>query len=176
MAEKMIKTGEKVSFRMITNEDTEAVVRWRNNERVRQNFVYREHFTPEIHENWLKTEVETGEVLQMIICENAKDLRPVGSVYLRFTDDSKKTAEYGIFIGEDDAIGMGYGSETARLAVEYAKEELGMDKLFLRVFSYNTIAIKSYENAGFVRTKELKDVECSDGKISDMILMENCLK
>ncbi len=164
--------GEKVSLRLITSDDTDLIVKWRNNDRIRNNFVYREFFTREIHENWLKTKVDTGNVVQLIICENSRENRPVGSVYFRYEDDNRKNAEYGIFIGEDDAVGKGYGNETANLAVEYAKNKLGLDKLILRVFAYNKIAQKSYEQAGFSKSGELPMVVCSDGQKSDMILME----
>ncbi len=164
--------GDHVAIRLITGDDTDLIVSWRNNERIRDNFVYREHFTREIHENWLKTKVETGEVLQMIICEKDRDYRPVGSVYLRYTKEDKSEAEYGIFIGEDDAVGKGYGTETAKLIVDYARDVLKMKELFLRAFSFNLAAIKSYERAGFVKYEDLPAVLCSDGQKSDMILMK----
>ncbi|SCY25683.1 GNAT family N-acetyltransferase [Butyrivibrio sp. INlla14] len=175
MNEKIIKTGEQVCLRLITSEDTELIVKWRNNERVRQNFVYRVPFTREIHENWLQTQVFAGRVVQMIICEKNNGNRPVGSVYLKYITEDKSEAEYGVFIGEDDATGKGYGNETARLAVEYARD-LGLKRLILRAFSYNSVAIKSYENAGFREYQKLPMVECSDGIKSDMILMENLLQ
>ena len=167
--------GEHVALRMITYDDTDLIIKWRNNQRIRDNFVYREFFTREIHENWLKTKVETGEVVQMIICERERDYRPVGSVYLRFSNEDKTEAEYGIFIGEDDAVGKGYGSETADLAIEYARENLSIQNLFLRVFTKNLPAIKSYEHAGFVKYEDLPAVECSDSQKSDMILMKRSL-
>lgn len=174
MSEKIIKTGDQVRLRLITSEDTDLIVKWRNNERVRQNFVYRVPFTRDIHENWLTNQVFAGNVVQMIICEKARDNRPVGSVYLKYIDQDKTEAEYGVFIGEDDATGKGYGNETARLAVDYARE-IGIKRLILRAFSYNSVAIRSYENAGFKEYQKLPMVECSDGEKSDMILMENIL-
>ena len=170
----MLVKGEKISLRIMTSDDTDNIVRWRNNPRVRNNFIYREVFTSATHENWIKTKVQTGEVVQMIICENKND-RPVGSVYFRDIDHENHTAEYGIFIGEDDAIGKGYGNETAVLATEYAREVMKLKTIILRAFSFNEAAIKSYEHAGFVKVQELPAVECSDGQKGDMILMEKKL-
>lgn len=177
--------GEKIALRDITYEDTPLVVKWRNNKRVRDNFIYREVFTEEIHNNWMKNKVETGEVCQLIILEKPArgdnvtlqngEGRPVGSVYLRDIDNKTHTAEYGIFIGEDDAIGCGFGNEAAALMCDYAAKELGLKKLILRVFCSNEAAQKSYEYAGFVKVKEMPQVECSDGNKGDMILMEKCL-
>ena len=167
--------GDKVNIRLMTSDDTDLIVKWRNNERVRNNFVYREVFTRQTHENWIETKVKTGEVVQFIICEKNNDNRPVGSVYFRDIDKDAKTAEYGIFIGEDDAIGKGYGNEAAILATDYARDKMGLKKLILRVFTTNEAAIKSYKHAGFSETEIVPLVECSDGQKSDMILMEKML-
>ncbi|MCR5404745.1 MAG: GNAT family N-acetyltransferase [Butyrivibrio sp.] len=170
--DKIVVRGNKISLRFITHEDTKDIVRWRNNKRVRDNFVFREHFTEEIHEKWLRDKVEAGDVVQFIICENERDCRPVGSVYFRDIDREKRCAEYGVFIGEDDAIGRGYGNEVVVLALKYADEELGLEKVILRAFTRNAPAVRSYSNAGFVKASDLPGVLCSDGEREDMILME----
>ena len=75
----------------------------------------------------------------------------ISSIYFRDIDHDNKKAEYGIFIGEADAAGRGIGSETARLAADYARDVLKLHKLMLRVFADNVGAVKSYQNAGFVQ-------------------------
>ena len=176
MEDRFLAVGKNISLRKITRDDTHLVIKWRNNERVRSHFIYRETFTAPHHENWLKEKVDTGKVLQFIICENDRDHRPVGSVYFIFRNEDRTEAEYGIFIGEDDAVGKGYGNETAVLATEYVKENTPIKKLILRVFTSNEVARKSYEYGGFVKIQDLPAVECSDGEKSDMILMEKILK
>ena len=166
--------GEHIYLRHISMDDTDLIVKWRNNPRVRNNFIYREVFTPEGHEKWINTKVAAGEVVQMIIYEKEGDV-PVGSVYLRDIDRAEASAEYGIFIGEDDALGKGYGNEAATLMTDYAAKELSLKKLILRVFSDNIPALKSYEHAGFHKTEDLLLVECSDGEKRDMIIMEKNL-
>ena len=140
--------AEWVYLRPIREADTELVIPWCNKERVRHNFIYQKPFTREGHLNWLRTQVEPGHVVQFIICETGSD-RPVGSVYFRDIDREKSIAEYGIFIGEDDVLGKGYGTQATKLALAYAFEELQLQTVFLRVFADNAAARKSYENAGF---------------------------
>ena len=84
--------------------------------------------------------------------------RPIGSFYFRDIDKKNKSAEYGIFIGEDSAIGKGYGNYIAKKALEYAFDVLDLETVNLRVFEDNKIAIKSYENAGFVKTDYAEEV------------------
>ena len=59
--------GKNLTLRPITLVDTPLIVRWRNIDFVRNNFLYREKFTEEIHKHWLETKVATGEVVQFII-------------------------------------------------------------------------------------------------------------
>ena len=153
-----VKIAENIYVRHITYEDTPTVVKWRNNPRVVNNFLYRGPFTEEIHNNWMKTKVESGEVIQFVIeVQEYGTIIPVGSIYYRDVDLNAGTAEYGIFIGEDDYIGRGIGSVVASWAVDYAREELNLKTLILRVLIDNLAAIRSYEKAGFIPTEVQKN-------------------
>lgn len=155
-----------VTIRLITKEDTPNIVAWRNNERVRNNFIFQEVFTEEMHNNWMDTKVASGEVVQFII--ETEEGTPVGSVYFRDIEDGR--GEYGIFIGEDSAIGKGYGKQAAKLALDYAFYKLNLDYIILRVFADNISAIKSYERAGF-REYERGEVEIA-GVMRPLVFME----
>lgn len=159
-----------IYLRLMTYEDTDNIVAWRNSDAVRKNFIYQELFTREGHENWIHSMVETGKVVQMIICEVSTD-KPLGSVYIRDIDRHHSKAEYGIFIGEASARGRGIGTATAKLMLRYCFEEEGLHRVYLRVFATNMQAICSYEKAGFVREALLRDDVCIDGKFRDIVLM-----
>ena len=159
-----------IYLRPMTYEDTDNIVAWRNSDAVRKNFIYQELFTREGHENWIHNMVETGKVVQMIICELSTD-KPLGSVYIRDIDRHHSKAEYGIFIGEPSARGHGIGTATAKLMLRYCFEEEGLHRVYLRAFATNLQAIRSYEKAGFVREALLRDDVCIDGKFRDVVLM-----
>lgn len=166
--------NESVFLRKMEYSDTENIVKWRNMDSVRNNFIYQALFTKESHENWIHTMVETGKVDQLIIClkdKNHAEGIPVGSVYIRDIDWNHNKAEYGIFIGEESARGKGVGSQTAALMIQYCFEQLKLHRLFLRVFADNKQAIRSYEKAGFVQEAYLKDDVKIQGKYRDIILM-----
>ncbi len=173
-----VKQGKLVSLRLSREEDVPMIVNWRNNYRVRINHVYRDDFTVEGQKAWMKKNIDTGRAVQFVICENGADgdeARPIGVVHFHTIDRTDDSAEYGIYIGEDNAIGKGYGSEAAVLALEYAKEPLGLKKVYLKAFAHNEAAIKSYLRAGFKKTGDEPQVECSDGQKNDMIIMEKSL-
>lgn len=159
-----------IFLRPMTYDDTDLIVNWRNSEEVRKRFLYRGTFTREGHENWIRTMVETGKVVQMIICDSATDT-PLGSVYIRDIDYTNRKAEYGIFIGEATGRGRGVGTAAAKLMLRYCFEELKLHKVFLRVIADNIRAIRSYEKAGFQKEAYLKDEVFVEGEYLDIIFM-----
>lgn len=159
-----------IYLRLMTGEDTDLIVKWRNSDSVRRNFIYQELFTRESHENWIRTKVETGQVVQMIICDLATHTS-LGSVYIRDIDRQHNKAEYGIFIGEETARGRGVGTATAKLMLRYCFEEEKLHRVYLRVLAGNEAAIHSYENAGFVKEGYLKNDVCLNGQYRDVIWM-----
>lgn len=168
VGEKWLK-GTDIYLRPMEESDTDLIVKWRNTDFVRGNFIYQKEFTKQGHLNWIETMVNTGRVIQYIIC--TKDDVPVGSVYLRDIDYEHGKAEYGIFIGEKEALSKGYGTQAAELMIEYAFQVLGLHKLMLRVLAQNQRARRSYEKAGFVQEGYLKEDVCLKNGYHDVILM-----
>lgn len=167
--EPYIMEGQDIYLRLMNEGDTDNIVKWRNSDFVRRNFIYQKPFTREGHENWVRTMIDTGKVIQFIIC--TKDERPIGSVYLRDIDQIHHKAEYGIFIGEKDALKKGYGTQAAKLIIAYAFEKLKLHKLMLRVLAENGQAKRSYEKAGFIQEAYLKDEVFLEGQYKDVIYM-----
>ena len=137
--------AENVILRSITLEDTYNILKWRNHPSVKKNFCLQEDLKEETHLAWFQNKILKREVVQFIIIDN----QPVGSTYLRDIDHKNHKAEFGIFIGEEMARGKGIGTSATKLIVQYGFEELGLHKIYLRVFTNNTSAIKAYEKAGF---------------------------
>ncbi len=162
--------GKHIYLSPITYEDTEDIVRWRNKPCVREHFIYRTTFTRETHEKWMKSRVETGEVVQYIIFDKTTDQK-IGSVYLRDIDRSNRKCEFGIFIGEEEFLSRGFGREAAELLTEFAFSELAMHKVYLRLLAHNLRAFRSYQKAGFIQEGISKDDVWIDGIPHDVIFM-----
>jgi len=168
-----IYRGEQTYIRPITYDDTGYIVKWRNQEEIKSRFFFREPFTREMHENWMRTKVYTGEVVQFIVCMNDSDI-PVGSTYFRDIDEKMGVAEYGVFIGEADARGHGIGKEILFLTLQYGWEQLGLNRVRARAISTNEASIQSFLHSGFTRDELVRSVLCSDGSYVDMIFMSIC--
>ena len=160
--------NEIITIRPIEAGDTNNIIKWRNNPRVFHNFIFDKVLTKEMHYKWMQEKVKTGMVQQFIILENN---HPIGSFYFRDIDLVTQSAEYGIFIGEDSAIGKGYGNYIAKKAIEYAFNNMDLNIINLRVFEDNFAAIKSYENAGFIMTEKKEEISKS-GENRTVIFMK----
>ena len=74
----------------------------------------------------------------------------IGHILLRFSSEDKSVIRFGFVIVDDSKRGKGYGKQMLRLAIDYAKRELGAQKITLGVFDNNPSAIQCYESVGFV--------------------------
>ena len=164
----MIK-GNRVVLRPISESDTDNIVRWRNKKIVQNNFIFREKFTPEMHNHWLNTKVKSGEVIQYIMLDEIG--KPFGSIYYRDIDPISKTAEFGIFIGEEDHISRGYGQEAMRLFIDFGINELGLKKIDLRVIESNERAYHVYKKMGFKVISSQQQTSQPSGEILKVVHM-----
>ncbi len=71
----------------------------------------------------------------------------LGAVELYEIEASRATL--GVILTDKRRWGMGYGSEAVRQAVRFAFQELGLEKVELRTFKWNTRARRAFEKAGF---------------------------
>ena len=72
-----------------------------------------------------------------------------GHLILRFTDAERTAARLGFVIVDSARRGQGLGREMLRLAVRYAFDALGAQRLTLGVFENNLPAYRCYKAAGF---------------------------
>ena len=162
--------GKQVYLRYMTVEDTDMILRWRNSPIVRDNFIYRKEITREDHLNWIKNKIETGQVVQFVVCDKETD-KPYGSVYLQNFEWQHKKAELGIFLGEPEAFGRGIGKEAAALLLEYGFKHRKLHKIVSRVLPYNTASIRTHEAVGYKQEAYLRDEVIIEGKFHDVVLL-----
>lgn len=95
----------------------------------------------------------------------------VGTVWLWNSSGFDGHCELSIFISVKELWETGIGSEAVRLAVYYAFNELGLEKVWLHVDDWNQRAIKCYEKIGFEREGVLRRHRRLPDGWSDMVVM-----
>ncbi len=98
-----------------------------------------------------------------LICLLA-DERPIGEVALSDLDLRIGSAELGIFIGEVDEWGKGYGTDAVNAIVGFGFAELRLERIWLNVDTENGRARRAYEKAGFVLEATLRHDRYEGGR------------
>ena len=77
------------------------------------------------------------------------DGRTIGHVQLKNIDNEKRECEFGFHMQNDSVKGLGYGTQIARLALEYAFENLNVDAVCAYTLVKNTRSQHVLKKAGF---------------------------
>ena len=97
--------------------------------------------------------------------------KPIGDCEFSNFDWRSRKAEVGISIGEKSYWGHGYGTDAMRVLVNYGFNMLNLNRISLKVFSFNKRAIRSYEKVGFTVEGTLREEIYKDGKYVDVLVM-----
>lgn len=166
--------GEAVALGPLRRDLLPIYTRWMNDLTVMRNFG-----TPPIpmaidrEEGWYERAVKSDDTISFTIYERAT-WTPIGNTSLMGLDWRNRTAEFGIVIGEGAQRGKGFGTETARLILDYAFTALGLHSVFLRVHEYNLAGQRAYAKAGYREFGRRRQALLMGGKLWDTIYMD-CL-
>lgn len=139
--------GERVYLSPIDTDDAEVYTKWINDLEVS---IYLTS-APNVYS--LSKEKEILEKLSkegynFAIIDSEK-VKVIGNCGLMNVDYTNRKAELGIFIGEKDYWGKGYGAEAIELLLDYSFNILNLNSIMLIVKAFNKRAIRCYEKCGF---------------------------
>lgn len=165
--------GERVRLRAISRKDLPDFVTWLNDPEVGENITIYYPLSNEQEEKWF------AEMLTHIVEEHPlgieardqDDWKLIGNIGFINIDQHERSAEIGIFIGEKDYWGKGYGTEAMRLMVAYGFQNLNLNRIFLRVYETNQRGIHCYEKAGFQQEGRLRQAHFHKGMYIDVLMM-----
>ncbi|RFA33376.1 hypothetical protein CAI16_14965 [Virgibacillus dokdonensis] len=167
--------GEKVFLRPILKEDVKLLNEWKNDE---ETFRFLGGgFMPvslDQHKEWMDSIIDTtGENKRFMIC--TKDKNPIGMVGLYDINWVHRTCEIGIYIGEQNVRGKGYGKEACSLIEEFARKYLNLRKIKLNVVFENAKAIHLWEKLNYEIVGVLKKERFINDEYKDLVIMEKFL-
>jgi len=96
----------------------------------------------------------------------------IGHISLHDIDHLNRHAFIGIFIGEEENRGRGYGAEAIRLVLDYGFKTMNLHCILLSVHADNAAAIACYKKVGFREAGRRREYIFKDGKYIDQIYMD----
>jgi RimJ/RimL family protein N-acetyltransferase len=99
------------------------------------------------------------------------DDRLIGFTRLYRIEWTHGTASLQIGLGDRNDRGRGYGTETLRMLLRYAFDEINLYRLAASTVEYNIGAIRFFERAGFVVEVRRRQAIQRDGKRWDAVML-----
>lgn len=96
----------------------------------------------------------------------------IGTVSLERFKWTSRNATLGIFIGEEEYRGNGYGAEAIKLILEYGFKYLNLHSIKLDLAGFNERAHKCYLKCGFKDTGRSRDEIFVNGRYYDILHMD----
>ncbi len=127
-------------------------------------------WSEKIQKEFVEKRSENKQFLQFSI-RTLEDDKLIGGVELWIDSWTHAEAWMGIVVGDRDYWGRGFGTDAARLIVQYGFIELNLRRISLSVNAYNERAVKSYEKVGFTLEGRMRSEGLRDGQRYDGLYM-----
>lgn len=138
-----------VQLRLMQTEDCQVIVGWNAEKDLAylQQWAGKQVYQYPLTEEQIKARCNVPSS-QILMAFDGKEA--VGSVELDHIDLRLKTAHICRFLLPDQAQGRGLGSQILKELIRMSFEEMGLERLTLRVYCFNIKAIRCYEKCGFL--------------------------
>lgn len=146
------------------------VVKWRNDPDVSINLFSNDILTLDSQRRWFEVYKNSDSRKEFVIY-TLDDNVAIGTVGLTDIDMRNLKAELSIILGEKEYRGKGFGEEALRLILDFAFENLALNKIILKVFKYNESALKLYNKVGFKLDGILRQDIYKNNQFNDVIEM-----
>ena len=127
-------------------------------------------YTAEAEKAYLENSISDKERAFGIIDKTEDKI--IGTCGLIEIDFINRNAELGIFIGDKNYWGKGYGREAIDLTLDFGFNILNLNTIMLKVYEYNINAINCYKGIGFKEVGKLREFKLIAGKKYDVVIMD----
>ena len=159
-----------ISLTTVTIDDLSTMFTWIND---RDQVLFNAPYKP-VHEGqhraWFEAIQQRNDMVIFGI-RMRESGKLVGYCQLHNINLVHRTAELQIRLGEVAERGHGYGTEATQLLLNFAFNDLNLNRVYLHVFHNNAPAIRMYEKVGFVHEGILRKAAHIDGSYIDVLLM-----
>jgi RimJ/RimL family protein N-acetyltransferase len=163
-------SGERLYLRPLEETDLDCCMRWINDSDILQFLGSKRPMGRAQEIQWLADQYKRDDRLNLAIVLRDGD-RHIGNCGFNSIDLGNRNAHFGILIGEKDVWSQGYGSEAAKLIVEFGFNQLALHRIELFVYSFNERARKAYEKVGFVLEGTKRESYFRNGQFHDAHVM-----
>ena len=165
--------GERLFLSPIRVVDSPRYVDWLNDPEIADNLLVLRPLTLLKEEGMIERMSKADPTESIVVGIWQKEpQRLIGGLGLHDVSQRHQFAEIGVFIGEKNLWGQGYGPEAMRLLISYAFNTMNLRKITICYFERNTRAGRVYTKIGFKECGRYRAHRFIDGKWWDEVIME----
>lgn len=161
--------GKITQLRALERDDMPLLQKWMNDSELTYWLGPRAPISLEEQNHWFDLLLANPSKRKLMI----EDLEgnAIGLVSLMNINYKDNCAEFGIYLGENNSLGKGYGKDATETMLRFAFRELGLNRIYLFVLQENARAIKSFESCGFTQDAVLRESMFFNGIYHNQVLM-----
>jgi RimJ/RimL family protein N-acetyltransferase len=162
--------GQRVVLRPLGPEHTDVFWRSLHDPEVRRLTGTHAEFQRDQIDAWLASRSDHSDRLDLAIHRRHDDVY-LGELALIELDPANESAGVRIALTSTAIAGRGYGSDAMRTLLAHAFDTVGLHRIHLDVFAFNTHAIRTYERLGFTHEGRAREALLWDGVRHDALQM-----
>lgn len=135
-----------IQLEPLNTDSLETLRKWRNSASVSQFMEYKKEISKEEQLLWF-SKIDPKKEYYFII---KKDDFSVGMIHINKINPESKSAEVGLFIGEENFQGTGISFAASLNLLDFAFDKLNLDEVFAKVNNANKNALLYNSFLGFV--------------------------
>ena len=162
--------GQTIYLRELTESDATAdYCAWLNDSQVTRYLKTHQADIASLKQYIKKQQADVNSFFVGIFSQDGN--QHIGNMKLEPIDWDKKTAFFGLLVGNKNYWGKGIGTEATKLLVNYAFAKMGLEKIILVATVENKAAIRIYEKVGFKIDGTKPAVKFDNGEQVNQITM-----
>jgi RimJ/RimL family protein N-acetyltransferase len=164
--------GQSVRLRELQETDLDQLVHWWNDPAYAplQAPIVRPQPVTSVRETFQKWSANDSDSAVGFSVIDRESQALVGHIAISGIHARTRAGVLAIVVGGDQTE-RGYGTDAVRVMVRYGFEELGLNRIELHVFAYNSRAIATYRKVGFVEEGRRRQAAFHAGRFHDSVIM-----
>jgi|WetSurMetagenome_2_1015567.scaffolds.fasta_scaffold656669_2 diamine N-acetyltransferase len=162
--------GKRIVLRAARKKDAKCLVEFMNDGEVTLGICQYLPVSDIEEEAWLADMLirrKDSDIFFVICLKNGKI---IGSCGLHKVNHKDQNAELTVVIGKKDMWGKGYGVETGKLLIEYAFNQLNLQRLYTGAYAFNKKSLVFLKKLGFIREGRQRKAIYKNGGFHDTLL------
>ncbi len=157
----------KVILRPVKDEDLAIIFRWRNSDKFRNLFHYKDSKIS--YEEFIREFQRDAKVrqVQSVVVEKINNT-PIGLIFSHSMSRDNGHCFINLYVDEAFQV-RGYGVQAFALLFCYLFEHYSLHKIYFEVFEYNALSLSSLTTAGFTEEGRFREHKFHNGKRHDVL-------